>query len=83
MEEPLSVQLKLKELKWKDLKDLYQPKWAKRAKMEDLFQPNLAKSAIMEDLYQLNLNGMSKNEKSLSVKMKLKRVKMEDLSYVS
>ena len=51
--------------------------------MEDLFQPNLAKSAIMEDLYQLNLNGTSKNEKSLSVKMKLRRDKMEDLSYVS
>ena len=51
--------------------------------MEDHFQPNLAKSAIMEDLYQLNLNGMSKKEKSLSVKMKLKRVKMEYLSHVS
>ena len=51
--------------------------------MEDLFQPNLAKSAIMEDLYQLNLNGMSKNEKFLSVKVKLKRAKMEDLYYVS
>ena len=51
--------------------------------MEDLCQPNLANRAIMEDLYQLNLNGMRKNEKSLSVKMKLKRVKMEDLSYVS
>ena len=51
--------------------------------MEDLCQPNLAKRAIMEDLYQLNLNGTSKNEKSLSVKMKLKRAKMEDLYYVS
>ena len=51
--------------------------------MEDLFQPNLAKSAIMEDLYQLNLNGMSKNEKSISVKVKQKRAKMEDLYYVS
>ena len=46
--------------------------------MEDLFHPNLAKRAIMEDLYQLNLNGTSKNEKSLSVKVKLKRAKMEE-----
>ena len=51
--------------------------------MEDLFHPNLAKRAIMEDLYQLDLNGMSKNEKSLSVKVKLKRAKMEELYYLS
>ena len=80
MEEPLLIQLKLKSLNGRTSINQSRPK---RAKMEDLFQPNLAKSAIMEDLYQLNLNGMSKNEKSLSVKMKLKRVKMEDLSYVS
>ena len=51
--------------------------------MEDLFHPNLVKRAIMEDLYQLDLNGTSKNEKSLSVKVKLKRAKMEELYYVS
>ena len=80
MEEPLSVLLKLKSL---DGKTSINQSKTKRAKMEDLSQPNLAKRAIMEDLYQVNLNGTSKNEKSLSVKMKLKRVKMEDLSYVS
>ena len=51
--------------------------------MEDLFHPNLVKRAIIEDLYQLDLNGTSKDEKSLSVKMKLRRAKMKDLSYVS
>ena len=51
--------------------------------MEDLFHPNLVKRAIMEDHYQLDLNGRSKNEKSLSVKVKLKRAKMEELYYVS
>ena len=51
--------------------------------MEDLFHPNLVIRAIMEDLYQLDLNGTSKNEKSLSVKVKLKRAKMEELYYVS
>ena len=80
MEEPLSVLLKLKSL---DGRTSINQSKTKRAKMEDLCQPNFAKRAIMEDLYQLNLNGTSKNEKSLSVKMKLKRVKMEDLSYVS
>ena len=80
MEEPLSVLLKLKSL---DGKTSINQSKTKRAKMEDLCQPNLAKRAIMEDLYQLNLNGTSKNEKSLSVKMRLKRVKMEDLSNVS
>ena len=80
MEEPLSVLLKLKSL---DGRTSINQSRTKRAKMEDLCQPNLAKRAIMEDLYQLNLNGTSKNEKSLSVKMKLRRVKMEDLSYVS
>ena len=80
MEEPLSVQLKLKSLNGRI--SINQSK-TKRDKMEDLFQPYLAKRAIMEDLYQLDLNGTSKNEKSLSVKMKLKSVKMEDLSYVN
>ena len=80
MEEPLSVQLKLKSL---DGRTSINQSKTKRAKMEDLCQPNLAKRAIMEELYHLNLNGTSKNEKSFSVKMKLKRVKMEDLSYVS
>ena len=80
MEEPLSVQLKLKSLNGRT--SINQSK-TKRAQMEDLFHPNLAKRAIMEDLYQLDLNGMSKNEKSLSVKMKLRRAKMKDLSYVS
>ena len=80
MEEPLSVQLKLKSLNGRN--SINQSK-TKRAQMEELFHPNLVIRAIMEDLYQLDLNGTSKNEKSLSVKMKLKRVKMEDLSYVS
>ena len=56
---------------------------AKSAKMEDLYQPDSATRAIMEDLYQLDLNGTSKNEKSLSVKVKLKRAQMEELYYVS
>ena len=80
MEEPLSVLLKLKSL---DGRTSINQSKTKRAKMEDLCQPNLAERAIMEDLYQLNLNATSKNEKSLSVKMKLRRAKMEDLSYVS
>ena len=80
MEEPLSVLLKLKSL---DGRTSINQSKTKRAKMEDLCQPNLAKRAIMEDLYQLNLNGTSKNEKFLSVKMKLRRAIMEDLSYVS
>ena len=66
MEEPLSVELELKELKWKDL-----------------YEPNLAKRANLEELNQLNLKEKSKNKKPLSVKVKLKRAKMEVLYYVS
>ena len=51
--------------------------------MEDLYHPNLVERAIMKDLYQVDLNGTSKNGKSLSVKVKLKRDKMEELYYVS
>ena len=38
VEEPLSVELELKELKWKDL---YEPNLAKTAIIEDLYQQNL------------------------------------------
>ena len=43
----------------------------------------MAKRANLEDLNQLNLKEKSKNKKPLSVKVKLKRAKMEVLYYVS
>ena len=54
----------------------------KELKWKDLYEPNLTKRANMEDLYKLNLNETSKNEKPLSVKVKLKIAEMEDLYYV-
>ena len=38
MEEPLSIEVELKKLKWKDL---CEPNLARRANMEDLYQLNL------------------------------------------